>query len=167
MLTSSHCLTCILALAFLLTSIIIPFTAYGAFSTNKSTAIKHFVSLLDPKQRETYDTVVTQRRSIYVYGLILGIVLAAVIVLFIRSTSNVSAGVCGCVAVVVVFVTTFFYYILSPKSVYMVQVLTTPQQRNAWVNVYKTMQITTYGSFLGALVASFVFFTFLPNGVCK
>lgn len=167
MFSTSHCLTCVLALAFLLTSIAIPFTAYGTATTSKAGALSRFEATLDASQRKTYAQVVAHRRALYVQGLIAGLLLACVVVGPMRIYGNASASLCGCAAVVLVFVTTFLYYILSPKPVYMVEVLTTPAQRRAWVDVYRGMQVTTYGSFAGALVAAFVFFAFLPSGVCQ
>ena len=166
MLPTTHCLTCVLALAFLLTSIAIPFTAYGTATTSKAGALARFEATLDATQRQTYERVVAHRRALYVQGLVAGLVLAAVVVGPMRVYGGASASLCGCAAVVLVFVTTFLYYILAPKPVYMVEVLTTPAQSRAWVDVYRGMQLTTYGSFAGALVAAFVFFACLPSGVC-
>ena len=166
MLPTTHCLTCVLALAFLITSIVIPFTAYGTATTSKAGSLSRFVGTLDETQRQTYEKVVAHRRVLYVQGLVAGLVLAALVVGPMRLYSGASASLCGCTAVVLVFVTTFLYYILAPKPVYMVEILTTSAQRRAWVNVYRGMQVTTYGSFAGALVAAFVFFACLPSGVC-
>ena len=129
-------------------------------------ALARFEATLDATQRQTYKRVVAHRRALYVQGLVAGLVLAAVVVGPMRVYGGASASLCGCAAVVLVFVTTFLYYILAPKSVYMVEVLTTPVQRRAWVDVYRGMQVTPYGSFAGALVAAFVFFACLPSGVC-
>jgi hypothetical protein len=160
---ASHCLTCFLALAFLLTSLAIPFTAYGVSATSADGAIPRLVASLDPQQRRTYEGIVSLRRRLYVHGLVLGVVLAACVVAGMRAYGSCSTTLYGCTAVVVVFVTTFLYYILSPKPVYMVEVLRTTEQRRAWVDVYRAMQVTTYGSFAGALVASFVLFACWPE----
>lgn len=167
LLTSTQCCTCVLALAFLIASIVFPFTAYGTGVTSASGAIQTFVSTLNSQQRTTYERVVKHRRNLYMQGLVVGLVLASIIVGYMRVVKNVATTLCGCTAVVIVFVTTCVYYILSPKPVYMVEILTTAEQRKAWVDVYRGMQVNMYGSFIGALIASFVFFAFLPSGgVC-
>lgn len=109
-----------------------------------------------------YQRIVSHRRNLYIQGLVVGILVACLVVGVIARVSPLTNDVSyGCLAVVVLFVVEYLYYILSPKGEYMVSVLYTEEQRKAWLNVYRHMQVSMYASFASALVASFVFFAFV------
>ena len=153
-----HCILCILALAFLITSIVTPFVAqYSGFGTTKKEVIRAFTNTLNDKQKRTYEKIIIHRRNVYLEGLLLGLAFACVCVLIVLHTQPLSnTWVYGCLGVFVLFITTFLYYILTPKPEYMVSILTSKKQNKAWIKVYRHMQVVMYGSFTCALVASFL-----------
>ena len=157
----STCTLCAIAVAFLATSIATPFIA-----TSKHPLHRAFQSTLDHDQNTRYEHIALHRRNLYLQGLILGVIVACLVVGVVMRVAPLSNDMSyGCLAVVVLFVVEFLYYMLSPKGEYMVTVLKTQKQREAWLKVYRHMQVSMYGSFACALVAAFVFFTFvMPCG---
>jgi hypothetical protein len=62
-----------------------------------------------------------------------------------------------CIVLAISFTVNYFYYILSPKSDYMILHLNTPNERMAWLNIYKTMQLNYHLGFaLGLIGMMFV-----------
>lgn len=159
--TSNTCTLCAIAIAFLATSIATPFVA-----TSKHQLHRAFQRTLDRDQNMRYERIALHRRNLYLQGLILGVLVACLVVGVVMRVAPLANNTSyGCMAVVVLFVVEFLYYMLSPKGEYMVTVLKTQKQREAWLKVYRHMQVSMYGSLACALVASFVFFTFvMPCG---
>ena len=58
-----------------------------------------------------------------------------------------------CLVIVVSFLTNYFYYILSPKTTYMLEHINSPEQTKAWLLMYKTMQYNYHFGFIVGLVA--------------
>lgn len=161
--TTNTCTLCAIAVAFLATSIATPFV-----STSKHQLHRAFQSTLDSDQNTRYERIALHRRNLYLQGLVLGVLVACLVVGVVMRVAPLANNTSyGCLAVVVLFVVEFLYYMLSPKGEYMVTVLKTQKQREAWLKVYRHMQVSMYGSLACALVASFVFFTFvMPCGRC-
>lgn len=157
----NSCTLCAIAFVLLATSIVVPFVAHTKHHLHKT-----FQNTLDTDQQMRYQRIVSHRRNLYIQGLVVGILVACLVVGVIARVSPLTNDVSyGCLAVVVLFVVEYLYYILSPKGEYMVSVLYTEEQRKAWLDVYRHMQVSMYASFASALVASFVFFAFvMPCG---
>lgn len=155
--TSNACALCAIAFVFLATSIASPVVA-----SSKQHLHHTFQQTLNDDQNQRYERIVQHRRNLYLQGLVLGVVVACLVVGGVMQVAPMSSNVSyGCLAVVVLFVVEFLYYMLSPKGEYMVSVLETQEQRDAWLAVYRHMQVSMYGSFACALVGSFLFFTFV------
>ena len=153
-----HCVLCIIALAFLITSIITPFVAqYSCCGDSKSKVIQSFMNALNAEQKKKYEEVVVHRRNTYLEGLLVGLIFTCLSVLLVLHTQPFKyIWAYGCLGVCVLFLTTFLYYILIPKPLYIVSILTSESQNRAWMKVYRHMQVAMYGSFACALIASFL-----------
>ena len=131
---------------------------YTAFITDKAAGKDEFYKTLSQEQVKLYENIVRERRDIYLKGYGLGIVFAIIFVFMLNKTkkSNLAGwGIAG-LAGAIVFMTNYFYYMMSPKSDYMVIHLDTEEQRKAWNNIYTTMQFRYHwGLLLG--IASAVF----------
>ena len=68
----------------------------------------------------------------------------------------------GCIFTVLSLGTAYFYYTLMPKSDYMLLHLTTPEQNQLWLNIYKHMKTKCHVGFLIGMVGYF----FLAYGIC-
>ena len=68
-----------------------------------------------------------------------------------------------CTIVAITFVVSYFYYILHPKSDWMVKHLHSKDQRDAWLQVYRHMQVQCHVGFVLGIIAVFIYGT----AVCK
>jgi hypothetical protein len=98
-----------------------------------------------------YEKIVKERSYHYIQGIVIGIVASYLILqrMNIANTfhrNSIFFGISLTVGVV--------YYMLMPKSDFMLNHLRTDEQKKAWVNVYQTMkQRYFFGFVLGALAS--------------
>jgi uncharacterized protein YacL len=144
---------CVLGSAFLGSSIL------TMMSSKYSKNFVNFRKLLNKSQLDIYNVISKERMSIYIKGLILGILLAVLITFnsSLKGTNKL------CVFVVIALGVNYLFYSLHPKSSYMLLHLTSQQQNEAWLNIYKEMKLRCkLGLLLG--VAGYIL---LGNGLCK
>ena len=129
-------------------------------TTNNVKHIKQdLLDQLTEKEKEIYAEIVEERKMIYYQGLLLGDFIATIYILFtfdndIYRTLFVSIGL--------TFIVNYFYYILMPKSKYMLEYLDSPNENKAWLKIYRFMQVRYHAAFLYGLIASaFMYYYFL------
>jgi len=154
-------ITCFLAAVILVAMIIMAvMVSYDPF-------IKSYRDKLPNDVKASYDSIVKERSGIYFTGYLIGFVLSLCLILFnvriLKQKIPISAMVC--LTVVVSTVVNYFYYTLSPKSVFVVSLLKTDEQKADWVRVYKSMQYYYHLSFLLGAGAVGVF-TYAFRGKC-
>jgi hypothetical protein len=153
-----------IALTFIVASV------YMNLTIDKSSINKNFMSVLSDEQKEKYKKIRQERLNIYFKGFLYSFIISLVII-FLKSyllknniiTSNMLKSVLenkftiGSFIAGATLLTTYFYYILSPKSDYMVLHLENDKQKKEWLNVYKKMQYTYhFGLLLGIIGMFFV-----------
>ena len=121
-----------------------------------------FQETLLPSQKQIYEMIKKERRNIYIQGYVLGFVISLGIVYLYRNTQCMTRFSVLCMVFSVSFMVNYFYYILSPKTTYMVEHLRTQEQRRWWVRVYRQMQYNYHLGFVFG-IAALVLFT---NGIC-
>jgi len=119
-----------------------------------------FMATLSAEQQKKYKKIVSERRSIYMAGYLLGFILSAVYILvFAKEYSQMLL----CTIAAITFFTAYFFYILYPKSELMILDLDEKTQRKEWIAIYKNMQYHYhFGIVLGILAV-----VFYAKGVCK
>ena len=138
--------SCIVAIVFIVAMI---FTMYGS---DKIKAIQDFRRILTPLQNEIYTKIANERRRIYFIGFCLGLLLSFIFLLWnsiLRSGArmfNRSSTIC--IVGAITFTTNYFYYMLAPKSDWMILHIEGDAQKKAWLHIYKKMQ---YSYHIGAL----------------
>jgi hypothetical protein len=101
--------------------------------------MKDFMNKLDKNELNTYLKIISERRNIYIQGMVLGILLGlAYIILVNKKFSNVSLNIC--IFVTFVFVTNTIYYLIKPKSTYMLNHINEQDKIEAWLDIYRYMQ---------------------------
>lgn len=130
---------------------------------------------LDPSQLEIYSNIVKERLYDYYIGLILGIVLALIYYKYNSNSNNGSNGndngksegnnsnlasngsrICMiCIYLAIILSTQFLYYMLVPKSKYMLDYLNGDQIK-LWLETYKTMKNKYYLGALFGIIAYFI-----------
>ena len=126
---------------------------YLMLNYRKSIVLKNFINTLSPDLIEIYQDVSYERMTIYIQGMVLGLVLGLIYLNYAKQTKVNRA----CTFTVIILGINYLYYILMPKSRYMVPLLETQEQREAWIKVYREMQYRCKAGFvLGLLTYFFV-----------
>ena len=153
--------SCAIATVFIVAMI---FTMYGSDNTD---AIQSFKRILTPQQNEIYIKITNERRQIYYVGFGLGL-LASFAFLAWNNMSRAGSrrlNQCSTICIVgaITFTVNYFYYMLAPKSDWMILHIEGDTQKKAWLHIYKKMQ---YNYHLGALLG-LVGALFIGNVFCK
>jgi hypothetical protein len=118
---------------------------------NTSSTFKAYHESLSPSQKMYYDAVVEERLHLYLKGLLIGLVISTFLIKFANfQISDVSK---ACLFTVIIMGTGFMYYMLMPKTKYMLEVLNDDQQNGLWLAVYREMQLRYWGGFFLGIVA--------------
>ena len=127
---------------------------YMMFAVDKHATMSPFMKLLNPKQKAKYWELINERRTIYFSGFGLGLFLSAITIASRAYSGTKLAWLpTACLTGSITFLTTYFYYILAPKSDYMVRYLDTKEQREAWLDIYKTMQFNYHAGLVLGLAS--------------
>lgn len=132
-------------------------------STSKSDIVQHYKSRLPSGLKERYETITKERMMISYYGYGLGFILSLFIIFYNlkmkgKYLNNVSL---VCIVVSVCFLTNYFYYILSPKSDWMLDHMTNQEQVKLWLQLYRSMQVYYHtGLVLGMIAVGVMAFAF-------
>ena len=90
-------------------------------------------------------------------------ILISIIIIVSKTQNRISMtnGTMVCTIIAVSFITNYFYYMLTPKSTYMLQHINSPEQTRAWLSMYKAMQYYWHsGLALGIIATAFFAFAF-------
>jgi len=113
---------------------------------------KDLIQQLLPKEQIIYQEVINKRRNIYYTGLLLGVVIACIFLYLTKSTNYYYKLF---IAIAITFFINYFYYILYPKPLYMLEILDTNKENKAWLKIYRYMQIRYHLAFLFGLCFAF------------
>ena len=144
-------ITCAISCIFLIGMI------YFYNATDKSEIVKQYKDTLTPDLQQRYETITTERKWISYQGYGLGLFLSFVI-LYNRGKMNTTSLVCTVMATC--FLTNYFYYMLSPKSDWMLNHLNEDQAKT-WLLMYRSMSYNYHlGIVLGILAVGIFAFAF-------
>jgi hypothetical protein len=125
---------------------------YMSFAIDKCVLTRKFEKSLTESQLERYKLIVSERRNIYLSGYLLGLSLSAIVIIGMINTLNKIQMVC--ITGSITFLTSYFYYILSPKQDLMVLYLDNRHQRYEWQKIYKKMQFNYHVGLLLGIIAA-------------
>jgi hypothetical protein len=155
--------SCLFASIFLIANIYMMFSCVN--DTNKS----EFKNTLTSKQKAIYENIINERKNIYYGGFILGIALSLLALyigenyLFFIDKKNKAILPKVCTVATITFITNYFFYILYPKTDYMLLHLTNKAQIEGWLAIYKKMQYKFHFGFVLGIIA----ITIYAYGFCK
>jgi hypothetical protein len=115
------------------------------------------MALLDPEAQETYKNIKKMRVMTSLQGYGLGLFLSLVVLIYNYNqpkAQRYSTRMMVCVAGATTFLTHYFYYVLSPKSDWMLNHLKTPEQTKEWLKIYKTMSWNYHISLLVGVLSA-------------
>jgi hypothetical protein len=122
---------CYIAAAF------ITATIFTSFSIDKCDANYRLKKLLNREQQQKLNEIVQERFRLFWAGTVLGAIIGYLMLQYIGDVEDFHR---GCFFAMSVLVTQYLFYSLSPKKDLLVTHLTTKEQIDAWVDVYKEMQ---------------------------
>ena len=131
--------------------------------TNKSKIVKAYKEKMPPDLQKRYEVISNERMRISYQGYILGLVLSLFVIFYnyyfkgakLNNTSLV------CTVITVSFITNYFYYMLSPKSDWMLNHMNSQDQVKGWLLMYREMQFNYHaGLALGIIAVGVMAFAF-------
>lgn len=129
-------------------------TIATALVSKEDPVFKKYHATLEPEQKDALDRIANERMNLYIQGTLVGVVL--VVLLWFLGMRELSPFANGCAFVAIVLLAQYFYYILMPKSDWMVKHLNSKVQNEEWLNVYRHMSVRWHGGLLLGLVGFFL-----------
>lgn len=132
---------------------------YFYYMTDKNAIVKHYKEILSPELQKRYEKITKERMYISYYGYGLGLILSLCLIFYYIQIKKVkmSASALVCMATATTFLTNYFYYMLSPKSDWMLNHMNKRPEVNAWLQMYKAMQYNYHMGMALGVVAVGVF----------
>lgn len=140
--------TCALSSIFILSMV------YMNYSMWNSQIMQTYKEQLPEELQNTYKQIVNERANIYYVGYLLGFILSIIIIFYNTQIMKNKMGNLGMVCLVVStsFIINYFYYILTPKSNWMLNEIKGEEQTKAWLTMYRQMQVYYHTGFVLGLV---------------
>jgi len=129
---------------------------YFQNATTKSRIIQEYKKQLPSNLQNLYEKIIIERLHISYYGYALGLVLSLIIILYnltLPKSHKLTNTSLVCLVIIVSFFTNYFFYILSPKSTYMLAHINSPEQTKAWLAMYKEFQYNYHFGFVIGVIA--------------
>ena len=132
-------------------------------ATSKSEVVRQYRNKMSQESKVRYDNIARERMMISYYGYGLGVLLSLIIIFYsvkpkVKLMSNTSL---VCTVLAVSFFTNYFYYMLSPKTDWMLNHVKNSQETKAWLQMYREMQINYHvGMVLGIIAVGVFAFAF-------
>lgn len=142
-------LTCFIALAIVVAMVIM------SLMVSRDPVVKSYRDHLPDDIKPAYDEIVAERLRIYLTGYLIGFIVSICLILFnvLILKKKIPISLMVCITVVVSTFVNYFYYILSPKSNYVISLLKSEEQKAEWLKVYKSMQYYYHFSFVLGVMA--------------
>ena len=121
--------------------------------TDKSVIVKQYKSKLSSDLQERYDKISKERMMISYQGYLLGFILSMCIIIYNRNVKMSNSSLV-CTLIATCFLTNYFYYMLHPKSDWMLNHMGTQEEVNAWLQMYREMQYNYHAGLVLGIVGS-------------
>ena len=123
------------AISCMISAIFIIGMIYFYSMTEKSEIVKQYKNQLTPELQKRYEKITKERMTISFHGYGLGLILSFFII-YLRKRRTFSL---VCTVMATCFLTNYFYYMLTPKSDWMLNHVNSPEQVKAWLKMYREM----------------------------
>ena len=119
--------------------------------TDKSEIVKHYKDKLSIPLQKRYEKITEERKKISYHGYILGFILSLFIIFYNTKMRGYKMNTFSlvCMVMAVCFLTNYFYYILSPKTDWMLNHTSSQEEVKAWLQMYREM---SYNYHMGLLL---------------
>lgn len=140
MMDTSHCnIYGFLGLVFILSSVCMIFL-------KSPRLLQRFEKTLDEKQKHAYKNVVQERQRIYFMGFLFAFIFA-LLYTYIGPKEGLFYG-----SITIFLLVHYLFYILHPKSRFIVEILDKLEQRKAWIELYRHMSFAYHFAFVLSFV---------------
>lgn len=149
--------TCLMATALIIAMI------YFQNATMKSKIVQEYKKQLPSNLEKLYEKISVERLRLNYYGYTLGLIISLIIIIYNYTSkrNKLTNTNLICLVIVVSFFTNYFYYILSPKTTYMLEHINSPEQTKAWLAMYREMQYNYhFGMVIGIIGVGVLAFGF-------
>ena len=144
-------ITCTISAIFIIGMI------YFYNASYKSKAGDVYKNQLNQRQQVAYDRIVKERLGISMKGYALGAIISLFIILLNYRNKTMKPSATVCLVLTVCFITNYFYYILSPKSDWMLNHIESKEQTQAWLTMYRTCSYNYHAGLVLGIVGMGVF----------
>ena len=121
-------------------------------ATSKNATVIQYKQKLNTHQREAYDKIAKERLRISMQGYGLGFIVSALIIYYNYKNKQLKSTSLVCLVLATCFLTNYFYYMLSPKSDWLLNHVESLEQTQAWLQMYRTMQFYYHGGLVLGIV---------------
>ena len=123
--------------------------------TGKSEIVKKYKKNLPTDLQKRYESITAERRTLSYQGYALGVALSLCIILYNTQfrSQKMSTSAMVCLVIATSFLTNYFYYILSPKSDWVLNHTTNQEQVKAWLIMYREMSFNYHAGLLLGIIA--------------
>ena len=131
--------------------------------TDKSEIVKHYKSSLPSDLQKRYENIAKERMAISFYGYGLGFILSLFIIFYNLKIkgAKMTTFALVCTVMATCFLTNYFYYMLIPKSDWMLNHVNSSEQTKAWLQMYREMSFNYHlGLALGIIAVGIFSFAF-------
>jgi uncharacterized protein YacL len=130
---------------------------YFYYMTDKSAVVRQYKKSLSPHLQKRYDAIAQERMTISYQGYVAGFILSLFIIHGVKM-SNLSL---VCTVMATCFLTNYFYYMLHPKTDWMLNHVGNQEEVTAWLRMYREMQYNYHaGLVLGIVGVGVLAFAF-------
>lgn len=113
----------------------------GMIGVNLSCDVKEeheqFMATLTPHQLDMYKQVVQERKNAFMVSTLAGLLVAVIFSFVMKKQLKSSRFGASCAFLSIAVIVQYFVYSLYPKSKFIVESLTTPQQLKEWAESYQ------------------------------
>lgn len=150
-------ISCMISAVFLIGMI------YFYHMTDKTQIVQKYRATLSKEDLVIFNKISSERLKISYEGYGLGVLLSVLIIFYnIKFTRNrLRASSMVCIVVATAFLTNYFYYVLYPKSDWMLNHTKDQKEASEWLAMYKGMQYNYHmGLVLGIIAVGVMAFAF-------
>jgi uncharacterized protein YacL len=146
-------ISCIISAIFIIGMI------YFYNATYKNEIVNHYKDTLSSDLRNRYEKISQERMYISMSGYGLGCILSLCIIFYNSKIKHqkMSTFSLVCLVMATCFLTNYFYYMLAPKSDWMLNHITSPEETKAWLQMYRAMQFNYHMGFVLGIIGVGIF----------
>ena len=129
--------------------------------TGKSEIVKNYKKTLPTYLQKRYEMITAERKLLSYQGYALGVALSICIIIYNTQFERMSTSGMVCLVIATAFLTNYFYYVLSPKSDWVLNHTTNQEQVKNWLQMYREMSFNYHsGLALGIVAVGVLAFAF-------